>query len=451
MIAWQSVALLWALPVAALPILIHLLRRHRADRVPFPSLRFVRASPAAAVRIRRPSDLVLLLLRVAALAAAVFAAAGPTAITPARLDQWNRKTARAIVVDVSDSMRVAGADGIPAETAAGEAADAEEQSATYATRTAVAELGSGVRRAAAWLATTPPSRREIVVISDFQRGSFDAETTAGLDPSLGIRLVRVGLPVTARRIAGPELLGAGSIPARAYTIELTGDTTSVSFKGLGQARRPAGLRILPVDASTEALLRVVAAAGTPAPSAAEPVVVRFVPDDPATPRLQTVLPGWMLRTLLRFQNDMQAQAPSTERAVRTLGESQPWSVLHRDSTGKPLVAAAAAGSDLVVDVAARPDGFFAAAVVRSLLGARRGPGDDREEEVARVDETVLSALNREAAPLDVRVGTSDVWKHADSTDGRWCWAVALVLLGAEQWLRSRTSRSRQQGVTRVAA
>ena len=39
MIGWLSPGALWALPVAALPVIIHLLRTHHARRVPFPSLR----------------------------------------------------------------------------------------------------------------------------------------------------------------------------------------------------------------------------------------------------------------------------------------------------------------------------------------------------------------------------------------------------------------------------
>src|SRR5262245_40360517 len=77
MIGWQNPAAFWALSLAALPIVIHLLRMHRADRVPFPSLRFVQTSRTAAVRFRLPSDWLLLIVRVAAVAFAVAAIAGP--------------------------------------------------------------------------------------------------------------------------------------------------------------------------------------------------------------------------------------------------------------------------------------------------------------------------------------------------------------------------------------
>ena len=68
MIGWTNPAALWALVVSAAPVIIHLLRRHRAARIPFPSLRFVRPAETSAVRLRRPSDSWLLVLRVAILA-----------------------------------------------------------------------------------------------------------------------------------------------------------------------------------------------------------------------------------------------------------------------------------------------------------------------------------------------------------------------------------------------
>ena len=71
-------AALWALPLALLPVLIHLLRTHHARRVQFPSLRFVQPSRTAAVRMRLPSDLLLMTLRVAVVGLAVAAIAGPS-------------------------------------------------------------------------------------------------------------------------------------------------------------------------------------------------------------------------------------------------------------------------------------------------------------------------------------------------------------------------------------
>ena len=46
-----------------------------------------------------------MLLRVAIVALAVGAVAGPILLTDARIQAWDASTARAVVVDVSDSMR----------------------------------------------------------------------------------------------------------------------------------------------------------------------------------------------------------------------------------------------------------------------------------------------------------------------------------------------------------
>src|SRR5262245_59432553 len=105
MIGWQNVAALWALPLLAIPIIVHLLRVHRADRVLFPSLRFVQPSRTAAVRLRMPSDLLLLALRLTIVAMTIAALARPVVVTSSRLRNWNASTARAVVVDTSASMQ----------------------------------------------------------------------------------------------------------------------------------------------------------------------------------------------------------------------------------------------------------------------------------------------------------------------------------------------------------
>ncbi len=91
--------------LAAVPIAVHMLRMRRSKRVAFPSVRFVRPSQTASVRLRAPSDLRLLALRVTIVALAGLACAQPLWITPAREAAWNARIARAIVVDASESMR----------------------------------------------------------------------------------------------------------------------------------------------------------------------------------------------------------------------------------------------------------------------------------------------------------------------------------------------------------
>ncbi len=233
MIGWLNPAALWALPLAAAPILIHLLRTHHATRVAFPSLRFVPPSRTAAVRLRLPSDVALMLVRVAIIALSIGALAGPIVLTAARTAAWNSRTARAVVVDASDSMRVPDATGVAPASAAAEGATAELQSATYGVRIDARDLRQGIARASTWLAASPPARREVVVISDVQRGrhwEVRGSNTLPMADGIGLRFVPVGQRAETSRFEGARLLGAGDVASREQAIEVTADTTAVTLQ-----------------------------------------------------------------------------------------------------------------------------------------------------------------------------------------------------------------------------
>ena len=118
----------------------------------------------------------------------------------------------------------------------------------------------------------------------------------------------------------------------------------------------------------------------------------------------------------------------------------------RNRDGSPRVRAARSESELLLDVDASLDSLFAAAVVQAALTARVDVNGYAEHETARLDEKALSAWTRPSGPV-----ARDAWRTADSTDARWFWLLAIVLLGVEQWLRARSVRARQQEVTRAAA
>ena len=174
MIGWQNPAALWALPLAAVPVIIHLLRTHHARRVAFPSIRFVPSSRTAAVRMRLPSDVLLMLLRVGIVALAIGAAAGPIFLTDARIQAWDARTARAVVVDVSDSMRAPDGSGQAPERAAAEAAEAELDSAASSRRFEVRrrhEMEEALTRASRWLdgeSTSPTGDRRHLRFSSWR-------------------------------------------------------------------------------------------------------------------------------------------------------------------------------------------------------------------------------------------------------------------------------------------
>jgi hypothetical protein len=448
MIAWQLPAAFWGLLLLAVPIIIHILRRHRADRVPFPSLRFVRPAPTSAVRVRTPSDLLLLCLRMAIVALAVCAAAGPVLLTRSRVDAWNAQVARAVVVDTSESMRMAD-DGVVSATAA---ADAELRTATYGRRVDAADLAAGLRRATSWLASTPPARREVVVISDFQHGSLGDDALTRVPGLVGLRLVQVGQPVEKRALTGVPLLGAGHVGPRMQAIELTEATGLVLTTS--EAAGNSGLRCVHApeqQGEVDAMLRALAVAGTPglAPGVNQPIAIRFAGQKPAvtsTGTLSGVSAGWMLQTVLRLQQDEALQRSAASVDALPMTGSQPWFVIARDKTAQPLVRAAASGDELVMEIAASPGSYFSAAAVRAALVARRGAVDRPEQEILRSTQAELAAWTRPSGAVD-----RGAWRNVQSSDARWLWLGVLLLLGVEQWLRAREPRTLRQEVSRAAA
>ena len=90
---------------AALPVLIHLVRRTRAPRIQFPSLMFLRKIEQKTIRRRKLRNLLLLLMRCAALLLLAFAFSRPffTGSTP--VSASGDHTSTVILVDGSYSMR----------------------------------------------------------------------------------------------------------------------------------------------------------------------------------------------------------------------------------------------------------------------------------------------------------------------------------------------------------
>ena len=446
MIGWLQPAALWGLSLLAAPVLIHLLRTRLAPRVPFPSIRFVRASPAASVRVGRPSELVLLLLRTGIVACAAIAMAQPLFLSRSRMDEWDRRVARAIVVDSSASMRPDrdAADSPAVRAAATAAVEAQASDIDAALQIQANELRDGLRRAVAWLRTAVPARQEIVIISDFQLGTLTGRDMALVPAGTGIRFIPVGAPARARRLDDERLLGAPGVPERVLRSEISAEGTRTAFLEAGQ---PAGSGLRLVTAAGEAeeqrLLRAVARAGAPAPTSEEPLAICFAP---ATGPLAISAPAerWMVQTIVRLEADRELVTLARRVQALELERSDRWLPLVRDGQGRPLVRAASAEGELILDVAASPSSYFGAAVVRAALAARRGRLDRAEHEVLQIPAPALSAWARPAGPVE-----SEAWRRAGFSDARWFWVAALGLLLGEQRLRSRRRPAREDD--RVAA
>jgi hypothetical protein len=447
MIRWLNPAALSGLTLLALPILIHLLRTRQAERVQFPSLRFVLPARTAAVRFRPPADWLLLSIRLAIAAAAVCAAAGPVIVTPARLRTWNERVARAVIVDASAVMSRPDASGQTPMEAGREAASAETRSATNAERIETPSLSEGLVRAAAWLSETPPARREVVVVSAFTEGMLRETDLKAVPAGVGLRFVRVGEQAEVRRLPPVAMLSASGTAGRAIDTELSGPATRVRLSVSGGNQ--SGLSIEGADPQSrevQGLMRVVAHAGTPAPSPDEPLVCVFgtseggapaVPVGPETPR-------WMLRTLMRLQSNRELRRASSNVTGLGLKPSDAWTVVVADRTGSPLVRVATRNGRLLMQAGVQPESFVAAVAVRALLISRAGELARPDQEILQMAPDVLSAWSRPAAGVD-----ADAWRRVESSDGRWFWLAAMALLGLEQ--RMRRSRRSERIEIRDAA
>jgi len=222
-------AFLAGLVALGIPILIHLSRRHTDQPVEFPSLMFLRKIPQETQSRRRIQRWPLFLLRCAAIALLVFAFARPFVETGGASvtvpGSGNREMG--VLVDRSYSMSV-GDRWQRAVEAANEAIntltvsdrgtviffDASAESATESTtdrnvlRGAVEDAEPGyrttryapaLRYAGRILSSSPLPRHELVIISDFQRGGWDADggETATLRLPAGTSIMPVSVADTA--------------------------------------------------------------------------------------------------------------------------------------------------------------------------------------------------------------------------------------------------------------
>ena len=187
---WLTPAALLGLALIAVPIAIHLLARQQGRRVDYPSLRFLRSSQLVAFRRRNIQDALLLICRVAIIAAAVMALAGPVLQTPARSAGYSSRVARAVIV------------GPGAEVSAADAVGDAFVSQSFSR----GEVADAIADATRWLSEQPPATREIVFVGAFRRGSVTAAHLAATPSSAGIRFVRTTGAPGVRDIVLPVLL-----------------------------------------------------------------------------------------------------------------------------------------------------------------------------------------------------------------------------------------------------
>ena len=104
LITLANPALLWGMAACAGPVVIHLLLRSRPRPQPFPAMQFLLASQTASIREHRLKHLLLLLLRMAAIALIALALARPVSRGSWLSARTRDRTAAALVIDDSASM-----------------------------------------------------------------------------------------------------------------------------------------------------------------------------------------------------------------------------------------------------------------------------------------------------------------------------------------------------------
>ena len=224
-------AFLWALPAAAIPVIIHLLSRRRLPEVRFPTTQFLRDLEPREIRRLKLREILLLILRTLALLLLVVGFARP-ALTPRNavthaaasmvvlyddsesmgaIDEQVRprhESARARAEAILDAVRP-GDEIALVSSSRPEAAAAERSGDRVRMRRALERLaptslpgrmGAALREAKLLLGRSGLAARELYLVSDFQRTNFDAESRTELAGAAAAGIRIHFLPVVQSRL-----------------------------------------------------------------------------------------------------------------------------------------------------------------------------------------------------------------------------------------------------------
>lgn len=366
-------AALALLAMAVVPLVVHLLVRRPARRLPFPTLRFVSRGSSRAARLRRLSDWPLLMLRTAILAAAAVALAQPLVITAPRIRHWEQRVMRLVLVDRSES-------AVPALAAARTQANREAESAWASRVIETDAISRTVRQAGETLAAFPPGMREIVIVSDFQEGTIDRTTFQHLPAGVGVRLVRVG---ASSQAPAPPTPGIPEVvaPVEAHPAVRRAIDAVASANGVSPSARDA---------------RAIVAFRS-APKTGE-----------LTSRARPLTAPWMADVIHQI-----VAADSVPAEAR-------------------LFTAASLEDRLLIVTDVSPRSFAFPALLDAIHRGLSSEHAAREAWLPSEAAAKLAALERPAAGIP-----DDAFRNSAGSDARWFWAGVALLLGVETWLRSR--------------
>ncbi len=434
---WLNPVALFALAAVAAPILIHILIQRRAERLPFPTLRFLQPTRLASLRLHLLEDLLLLAIRMAVIAVAVAALAGPLFVTAARRQAWDRRIVRAVVTDEGSPRSAALLSG-------GKAAPLSDVPPFLEKTFDSGSLPDGIRRAVLWLDAAPPARREIVVSSPLPIGSITSADIAGIPAGIGIRFERAGTLPATRTVDAGRLLTPGAVRARQVT--LSADATSVRDTAVSDPMvwpvdvvsskedRPS------LDAALAAVLSQRVWAGPPdrrarlvLASVAQPRVemaqaLRLAMSDAAL-----IQQPWMADAALRIARDPDVRAAAARVSAGSADArfvAAPWQTLVSAADGRPLIVVAGSPNRLVVVSAAPATDLMTPLLLRSIANAMATGTDLQRAEVVPISDAQVQQWSRPSASI-----ASPRIENMDQDDRRWLWLAVLCLLGLEMWIR----------------
>jgi hypothetical protein len=438
-VVWLNPAAWIGLVALAVPVLIHILVQRKAERLAFPSLRFLQQTRLASIRRHVLEDVALLAIRAAILVAAVVALAGPLLVTPFRREGWNTRVALAIVID--DAARAS-------QTRAGGPGTFAQQPRPFLSRTFdTRSLSDGIQRARAWLDSAPPARRELVIISPLALGSLSAADLALVPPPIGIRFERRGTLPGERTIAGGAVLAmeregfsrASNRPVLLQqTVELNGAATTVREEAAATPDR------FPIDVVCSADARRAADAAIAAVRAqriwappgdrrARLALIGTSDDTPAFADARAVSQAWAADALSRIARDHELQAEASA-AANGLSDPRfsaaPWTTLAVASDGRPLAVGAESAAGLVVVSGAESSSIATPLLIRAIADGIAARPDLRAAEVLPISDAQLQAWTRPPGPL-----AAPRIDQVEQDDRRSLWVLVVGLLVLEMWVR----------------
>ncbi len=446
---WQNPWGWLGLVTLAIPILVHAFGRQRAREQPFPTLAFIRGSRLTPKRRRHVSDVPLLLVRLAVLALATMALAQPLVRADTSEHASASTVARAIVLDTSASMQRTAADGRRAMDAARLRAQLIADSSRTSTLLETTAPSSVIAGAVAWL-ETQSSRRELVVLSDFQQGSFSVADVGTVPTAIGLQLMQLGdgVPDTARlsqtRVSDRVVTARTTVSPLGTTVEwrtsTARDTVPSTMVG--------ALDLLVGVADRAAADRARRAGGAPPSTVASlrghaiaVIYPTFEQRRTLEQRARPIAELWMLQAIerIRLDSTLLTIVSRVNGIVGRHPDPGTRVILLRDATGRPILSAAtdsiAGASRLLLFADVDIESLASAALVSATWAALAdAPSLDESEP----DFIPADSLQRWTRAPSATIPSPSARAPTDRSDGRWLWLVVLLLLGAEFWLRRVT-------------